>query len=73
MRSTANDGGWVDIGGFANVCADPDPGYSFRNLTPSTTYVLSIRAYHLVDGVKIYSPAVSITGTTLDPSAPPTT
>jgi titin len=68
---------WRDVGGFPNApCDDPDPGYKFSGLTPATTYVLSVRAYHLVDGVKVYSAEASLTVSTktlegfVVPSAP---
>ena len=68
---------WHDVGGFSNApCSNPWPGYKFTGLTPWTTYVLSVRAYHLVDGAKVYSPEASLTTstTTIDgfvvPSAP---
>ena len=54
---------WQDGGGFPNCpCDNPHPGYKFSGLTPATTYVLSIRAYRLVAGVKdSYSTESSIT------------
>ena len=67
---------WHEVGGFSNDCSNPWPGYKFSGLTPWTTYVLSVRAYHLVDGAKVYSPEASLTTstTTIDgfvvPSAP---
>ena len=72
--------GWVAPGmtsaASPNVCSNPSSGYKFSGLTPWTTYVLSVRAYHLVDGAKVYSPEASLTTstTTIDgfvvPSAP---
>jgi hypothetical protein len=70
---------WHDVGGFPNApCDNPDPGYKFTGLTPETTYVLSIRAYRLVAGVKdSYSTESSITASTLaeipSPTPTPTT
>jgi len=65
---------WRDVGGFPNApCDDPDPGYKFSGLTTATTYVLSIRAYRLVSGVKdSYSPESSITASTLAQTPSPT-
>ena len=64
---------WHDVGGFPNgPCDNPDPGYKFSGLTPATTYVLSIRAYRLVAGVKdSYSTESSITASTLAPTPSP--
>ena len=59
-------GSWVDAGGFANVCSSASFGYKFNGLSPSTNYVLSVRAYHLVNGTKVYSPEASLTTSTLD-------
>ena len=65
---------WRDVGGFPNApCDDPDPGYKFSGLTPSTTYVLSVRAYHIVGGVKDYSPEASLSASTLEGTTPPPT
>ena len=63
-------GSWVDVGGFANVCSSASFGYKFSGLSPSTTYVLSVRAYHLVNGTKVYSPEASLTTSTLEASTP---
>ena len=67
--------GWHDVGGLAQRArSNPSPGLKFTGLTPSTSYVLSVRAYHLVAGVKYYSPEASLTASTLDaPPPPPTT
>ncbi|RYB90727.1 hypothetical protein EUA06_10590 [Nocardioides glacieisoli] len=47
---------WRDVGGFPNApCDDPDPGYKFSGLAVNTSYVLSIRAYRIANGVKEYS------------------
>ncbi len=68
---------WHDVGGFPNApCNDPDPGYKFSHLTPGTTYTLSVRAYRIVDGVKVdFSAAASLSLTTLGGTTtpPPTT
>ncbi|SDL73749.1 hypothetical protein SAMN04488242_2640 [Tessaracoccus oleiagri] len=63
---------WYDHGGFPNApCDDPDPGFKFSGLAPGTTYTLSVRAYRIVDGAKTdFSPASSVTGTTLGDPAP---
>jgi titin len=72
----AGGAAWRDVGGFSSECSNQSPGYKFSGLTPATTYVLSVRAYHLVDGVKVYSPAASLTTSTttiegfVAPSAP---
>ena len=65
---------WHDVGGLPNgPCDNPDPGYKFSGLTPATTYVLSIRAYRLVAGVKdSYSTESSTTASTLAPTPTPT-
>lgn len=63
---------WHDAGKFPNApCDDPDPGYKFSYLTPGTTYLLVIRAYRLVDGVKVaYSSESSISIATLEETPP---
>lgn len=65
---------WHDVGGFPHApCDDPDPGYKFSGLEPSTTYRLSVRAYRIVDGDRTdFSPASSITATTLAAGPSPT-
>ena len=58
--------GWNDHGGFGGTACDtPVPGFKFSGLLPGTTYVLSVRAYRVVDGVKSYSPVATLTATTL--------
>src|SRR5699024_8369088 len=52
---------------------DPDIGYKFSGLTPGSTYTLSIRAYRIVNGVKEYSTAPSLTATTVAGATEPTT
>ncbi|HQZ84299.1 MAG TPA: hypothetical protein PLB21_01550, partial [Actinomycetota bacterium] len=58
---------WHDAGGFPKApCNDPDPGYKFSGLVPATTYVLSVRSYRIIDGVKTdFSNESSISATTL--------
>ena len=57
-------------------CSNASPGYKFTGLTPWSTYVLSVRAYYLADGAKVYSPVASLTTSTrtidgfVVPSAP---
>ena len=65
-RSALGLAAWLDVGGFTSECSNPSPGYKFIGLNPSTTYVLSVRAYHLVGGVKVYSPEASLTTSTLE-------
>ncbi|MCC2592243.1 hypothetical protein LKO27_02245 [Tessaracoccus sp. OS52] len=57
---------WFDKGGFMSApCDDPDPGFKYSGLTPNTAYLLSVRAYRIVDGVRYYSTVSSITLSTL--------
>ena len=64
---------WRDVGGFPKApCDDPDPGYKFSNLTPGTTYTMSVRAYRRVDDVKHYSTVSSMTTATLGVAPTPT-
>ncbi|GAB3819782.1 hypothetical protein GCM10028820_24310 [Tessaracoccus terricola] len=62
---------WYDHGGFMTApCDDPDPGFKFSGLQPGTEYVLSVRAYRIVDGVRHYSDANSLTISTLPAEVP---
>lgn len=62
---------WYDHGGFPHApCDDEDPGFKFKNLQPDTSYVLSVRAYKVIAGAKVYSDVTSLTLSTLPGTAP---
>lgn len=57
---------WQDVGGFPDApCTKTDPYYEFSSLQPGTNYQLRMRAYRLIDGIKVaFSTESGVTAST---------